>query len=227
MLSNPASGSKSEDEMSIFRDKMRKAREALAWGIGILEKDTYPTAQVKGEVFFKMEDAYTGQILAQWHKKNLIVLDAGILVARLCKDNQEPNFGINMLAVGTGATGALLSPDAPDEKQRRLNNEIERKPFASTTYRNTSGVAVSFPTNIVDFTTVFDTSEAVGPLNEMGLHSTISANPLTLNPNPNTFPTYDATVDVTNYDMLVNYLPFGVIVKPGTATLTITWRLTF
>lgn len=207
---------------------IRKAREALAWGLGLKERDSYPTVhRVKGEVFFELQDAYTGQVLAKWHKKNLIVLDSGILVARLCKDNQEPNFGINMLAMGTGATGALLSPDAPDEKQRRLNNEISRKPFSSTVYRNTDGIAVSYPTNIVDFTTVFDTSEAVGPLNEMSLISTISANPLITNPNPDTFPTYDTTVDVTNYDMLVNYLPFGVIVKSGTATLTITWRLTF
>jgi len=212
----------------MFKDKIRKAREALAWGLGLpREQDAYPTHLVRGDVFFKMEDIYTGQVIAEWEKKNLIVLDAGILVARLCKDNQEPNFGINMLAVGTGATGALLSPDAPDEKQRRLNNEIERKPFASTTFRNTSGIAVSYPTNIVDFTTIFDASEAVGPLNEMALMSTVSANPLTLNPNPNTFPTYDTTVDVTNYDMMVNYLPFAVITKPGTATLTITWRLTF
>jgi hypothetical protein len=178
-----------------------------------------------GIFIFDLKDL-DGNQLAYWEKPNLITLDAGILVARLVKDNLEPPHGINMLAVGTGATGAVLSPDSPDPKQRKLNGEIARKAFASSTFRDAGGNAVSIPTNIVDYTTTFGEGEAVGPLNEMGLLSTISNNPGTTNPNPDTFPTRDVTVDVTNYDMLLNYLPFAPISKPSAAILTLTWRIT-
>lgn len=212
--------------MPMYKDQLGKPGEAIAMGLLSLHKEDHNTAiHIQGEVFIKLEDEATGEVI-EWSKKNLIVLDAGILIARLLKDNQEPNFGINMLAVGTGATGSLLAPDAPDAKQRRLNNEIARKPFASTTFRTTEGIAVSYPTNIVDYTTVFTASEAVGPWNEMALLSTISSDPGTTNPNPQTFPAYDSTIDLTNYDIEVNYLPFGVMVKAPTAKFTIVWRLT-
>jgi hypothetical protein len=81
----------------------------------------------------------------------VITLDAGILAAILFRDPSS-RFGVYMLAVGTGATGAILSPDAPDARQRKLNAEIARKPFSSTTFRDASGNAVAIPTNIVDYT---------------------------------------------------------------------------
>jgi len=181
--------------------------------------------KIKGEVFFHLIDGESKETIEKRHVPNLIVRDAGILIARLLRDPLEPNNGINMLAVGTGATGALLSPNAPDDKQRRLNAELQRKPFSSTQFRDSGGGAVSIPTNVVDFTTTFAEAEAVGPLNEMALMSTISNSPATKNPNPNTFPTYDPTVDVTQYDQIANYLSFSVLSKPSSAILTITWRL--
>ncbi len=181
----------------------------------------------KGEVFFLMEEASTGEVLFQDHRQNVITLDASILAAMLFRDPDSRNFGANMLAVGTGATGPLLSPDAPDPKQRRLNAEIARKPWSSTVFRDGSGNAVAIPTNIVDFTCTFDEGEAVGPLNEMGIFSTESGNPLVLNLNPNIFPLRDTTVDVSSLDILMNYLSFSVLSKPATARLTITWRITF
>jgi len=195
--------------------------------MGCLYKDEFPTREVRGDVFLEMRDARTGELLHKWEKRNLIVLDAGILAARLFKDPDEPAHGLNMLAVGTGATGALLGPDAPDARQRSLNAEIERKAFSTTVFRDGSGNAVSIPTNIVDFTTTFGEAEAVGPLNEMGLLSTISDNPGTKNPNPDVFPTRDTTRDLTQYDTLVNYLTFPVVSKASTAILTLTWRLSF
>lgn len=132
-----------------------------------------------------------------------------------------------MLAVGTGATGALLNPDSPDPRQRQLNAEIARKAFATVQFRNADGTASAVPTNIVDFTTIFGSGEAVGPLNEMGLVSPVSENPLVTTPVGATFPTYSTTVDLTNFDVLVNYLSYPVISKPSTAVLTVTWRLTF
>jgi hypothetical protein len=210
------------------KDRFSQPRSGFKLGVGIRHADEMQLGlRVRGDVFFHMVDARTGEVILDRHERNIITLDAGIMAARLFKDPLEPAHGINMLAVGTGATGAVLSPDAPDSAQRKLNAEIERKTFAETLFRDAGGNAVAIPTNIVDFTTTFGEAEAVGPLNEMGLMSTISDNTGILNPNPNTYPTRDVTVDLTQYDVLINYLTFSVISKPSTAVLTITWRLTF
>lgn len=179
----------------------------------------------KGEFFFKMTDARTGEVLTEWHRPQVIVLDAGLVAAAHFKG--EMSGGVKMLAIGTGATGNLLSPDAPQNTQRKLNNEITRKAFSSTTYRTAEGVAVSYRTNIVDFTTTFGESEAVGALNEMGLLVPYSLNPATTNPINNGPTNYDASIDTEGLDLLVNYLSFSVVSKASTAVLAITWRLTF
>lgn len=216
--------------MPVVRETFRRLQTGFKLGMG-LRHDEENVLRVKGQVLFEMRDAATGELQLERVQNNVVTLDAGLLVARLMKDNQEPPHGINMLAVGTGALGALLNPDAPGREQRRLNNEIARKPFAETTFRDGNGAAVSIPTNVVDFTTIFGESEAVGPLNEMGLLSTISDNTAIHNNNPNFAgqggQPYDPTVDVTNYDLLVNFLTFGTIVKPAASILTLTWRLTF
>lgn len=178
-----------------------------------------------GEFIFLMTDGKTGEVLKHFRKKNIITRDAGIIAAALFRG--DLTGGLTMLAVGTGATGNLLSPDAPQAGQRKLNNEIERKAFASTTYRTAEGVAVSYRTNIVDFTTTFGESEAVGALNEMGLMVAASENPATKNPINNGPSDYDASIDVAGFDLLANYLTFPVISKPATAVVSITWRLTF
>lgn len=211
-----------------FKDRFNRARDAFRFGLGMVLKEVFNIPYiVKGEVFLEMRDGATGELLYTDHRKNIITLDAGILVAMLTKNPASRTLGINMLAVGTGATGALLSPNAPDNRQRKLNAEIQRKAFSSTTFRDANGNAVAYPTNIVDFTCSFGEAEAVGPINEMMLLSTISSNPNSSSPNPNTFPTRDVTVDVTNYDVGVNYLTFAVVSKPSTAVLTITWRLSY
>lgn len=207
------------------RDFIKKPSEGTEIGFH-LPHSASAKFPAQGSIIFEMTDTVTGAV-TRFEKKNVITLDAGIQAARLFKDNAEPNFGCYMLAIGTGATGALLSPDAPDPRQRKLNNEIERKGFASVTFRDILGNAVAYPTNVVDFTCVYSESEAVGPLNEMGLISPLSANPSQKTPNPNNFPTRDVTLDITQYDVLLNYLTFGVITKPSTATLSITWRLSF
>ena len=211
--------------MATIRDTVRPAHAGSHMGLHLPYSEGAKGLQ--GEFFVEMRDGGTGELLHSDHRKNVITLDASILVAMLARNPSSRNYGVYMLAVGTGATGALLSPDAPDPRQRKLNGEIARKAFSSTTFRDGSGNAVAIPTNIVDFTCTFSESEAVGPLNEMGLLSPISANPLVTNPNPNTFPTRDTTLDLTLYDILVNYLTVSVLSKPSTATLAITWRLTF
>lgn len=211
----------------MFSEQFPKPKDKMVFNLHLPFAERFSPVMKEGLVIIEMHDAQTGELIFHTEEKNVVTLDAGIQAARLFKDNQEPNFGMYMLAVGTGATGAVLSPDAPDPRQRKLNAEIARKAFASTTFRTSTGVAVAYPTHILDLTTTYAASEAVGPLNEMGLLSPISANPLVLNPNPNNFPTYDDTLDITNYDVLCNYLTFGVITKPNTATITFTWRLTF
>lgn len=203
----------------------------MSLNLGTFEEALSPGTPKSGKFIFDMRDEKTGEQLAYWEKKNLISLDAGLIAARLFKNSETPvagrHNGINMLAVGTGATGNILSPDAPQATQRRLNTEIARKAFSSSTYRTAGGVAVAYPTNIVDFTCTFGASEAVGALNEMALMRTTYLSGVPAVPIPNQLSTYDPTFDVTGYDVLINYLPFMVIGKPSTAILSLTWRLVF
>jgi hypothetical protein len=213
-----------------LRDKLSPPCEQIKVGMQLANADNcvFPFS---GSVFADLHDEKTGEFLAHFEKHNLIMLDAGILAARLFKDSQTPTAGrhngITMLGVGTGATGNILSPDAPQPTQRRLNTELARKAFSSSTYRTSGGVAVSYPTNIVDFTATFTAAEAVGPLDEMALMYTASLNPAVTNPIVNGPSGYDPTIDVTGKDVIINYVTFPVISKPSTAILSIVWRLTF
>lgn len=218
----------------LFNERMKKGSQGTKSMLKYQQEEASRFMGIaKGFFHLKMWDAESGEILTEWEKQNVLTLDAGIIAARLFKNSQDPvagvNNGLNMLAIGTGATGNILNPDAPQPEQRRLNNEIARKAFSSVQFRNSDGVAVAYPTNIVDFTTVYGESEAVGPLNEMALMHTYSQNPATKNLIPAQYSgaNYDASFDVTNYDLMTNYLTFAVISKPSTAILSITWRLTF
>lgn len=218
--------------MSIHSEKLSRPGDNLRLGLALGYGEIVRFSQVaSGKAIFEMRDVNTGNLLTYWERSNIITRDAGLLVARLFKNSQDPvpgrHNGLTMLAVGTGATGSLLSPDAPQTTQRKLNTEIARKAFVSVQYRNADGIAVAYPTNIVDFTVTFGESEAVGPLNEMGLMATYSMNPTEKNPINNGPDNYDPTIDVTGKDLLVNYLTFGVVSKPATAVVTITWRFTF
>lgn len=184
---------------------------------------------IKGDVFMELRNARTGAIEHAWKKHNVVVLDASVLLARLVKSSQEPPAGAFVLAVGSGDIGwNPLSPPAATNTQRSLYAEITRKRFASTQFIDGGGVPVSRPTNIVDFTTTFAESEAVGPLVEMGLiGGNINTNLAIKNPVTPPNGTYDSTEDLTESETLLNYLSFNVISKPPTSTFTVTWRLTF
>lgn len=210
--------------MARAHDCFSQARDLNRVGLALNEIEGGP-AMVLGEVFLKMWDPNTGEVLHDQYVKNVICLDASVLAAILFK-NSASRLGATMLAIGTGATGALLSPNAPNPAQRKLNAEIARKAWSSTVWRDASGAAVAIPTNVIDYNVTYDEGEAVGPLNEMGIMSTISQNPLVQNLNPDVYPARDLTRDLTLYDILMNYLTFGCIVKPSTARLSITWRIT-
>lgn len=211
----------------LHREKVKQLRQAMKLGANITHSDTLRVG--KGTFMLEMTDARTGEVLVSWTKDNVITKDGGVLAAMLFQDRGGVSRGLSMLAVGSGAKGSLLSPDAPHVNQRRLNAELEtgRKTFASVVYRDSEGGVSAVPTNVVDFTTSYGEAEAVGPLNEMGLLSPKSDDPTVKNPVNADWPVYDPTIDLTDKDILVNYLTFPVISKPSTAILTITWRLTF
>jgi hypothetical protein len=215
-----------------YKEQVPGPRQGMKMGLSLGGfTDALPQVPSEGSVFLRLTDSRTGEVLENWHRKNLIVRDAGILAAKLFRNSLDPSAvasnGLRMLAVGTGATGNVLSPDAPQATQRALNTEIARKAFASAVFRNAAGIAVAYPTNVVDFTTTFAENEAVGGLNEMALLAPFSSNPLVLNPLPPGPSGYDPTLDVTGKDLMVNYLPFPIVSKPALSVLTITWRLSF
>jgi hypothetical protein len=181
---------------------------------------------LRGEVFLTVREK-SGKITHEWHRKNLIVKDASIILARLLKDNQEAPHGAFVLAMGTGDAGwDPMNPPAPTVTQRSLYSELTRKTFSETRFIDAGGSPVGYPTNIVDFTTTYSESEAVGPLVEMGiLGGNISTNMSIKNPVLPPNGPYDATKDLTQYETMINYLTFPVLNKPATSTLSLTWRL--
>ena len=195
----------------------------IAFGFQLKE----PPQGVKGEVFFELK--HPNNTREAFHRNNIYTLDGGILAAMLFSASAlgVSTTGPLALAVGTGATGSLLNPDLADNRQRQLNTEVARKEFSSVVFRTTTGAISTVPTNIVDFTAVFTESEANASLNEMGLISPFDLDLTVKTPVGATFPTYDATVDMTDYDKLLNYLTFPVISKISGSVLAITWRLTF
>lgn len=207
----------------------RPLEAAPAFAVRPVCQEDFGRYYIRGDVFIEMHDGGSGSLQERWELRNLVVLDASILIARLMKNNQEPPHGIFALSVGTGDVGwNPMNPPAPTNTQRSLFSELARKTFANTQFIDASGVPTSIPTNVVDFTTTFAEAEAVGPLVEMGLlGGNINSNMSIRNPVLPPNGSYDPTVDLTTKDTLVNYLTFPVINKPPTSTLTIVWRLTF
>lgn len=205
------------------------ASESIVGGLSVRESDVYTPGRLRGEVFMNLHDVTTGKLIDSRHYENIITKDASILLARLCKDAVEPTKGIFALAVGTGDVGwNLQSPPAATSNDRTLVAEIARKQTSSSTFIDVSGNPTAIPTNIVDFSTTFSESEAVGPLVEMGL----IASPIDITPPLTAVPVtpatpYNPTIDLTNYDTLFNKKNFAVLNKNNTTTLTLVWRITF
>ena len=183
----------------------------------------------RGDVIMTLRDGGTGKVQCVRNFKNLVTADASILVARLLKNNSETGLnGALALAVGTGDSGwDPMHPPAPTRTQRALYAELTRKRFASTNFVDSLGNPSSIPTNVVDFTTTFTESEAVGPLVEMGiLGGTINSDMSIKNPvSPSNGP-YDPTVDLTQFETLCNVFNFPIQNKPSTSTMTVVWRFT-
>lgn len=220
--------------MPILREIFRHAKDrGVQFALKSLGYDEYSRERMSGEVFWTLRDSATGKE-TRGHHKNIVTLDAGILLATFMKGtgtavaNQcVPSFGIYALGVGTGdVSWDPMSPPPATVTQRSLYNELARKAVAITSFIDENGSISGVRTHIVDFTTTFTESEAVGALTEMGLlggdidTSMAVRNPV-LPPNGS----YDPTVDTSAKDILVNYVTFPAINKPPTSTLSWTWSI--
>jgi len=210
-----------------FESFPKPVDKAPAFAVRSLYKEDF-RYKIKGDVFMTLRDGKTGEIQEHRELKNLVVLDASILLCRLMKDSQEPPHGIYALAVGTGDSGWPISPPPATDTQRSLYSEICRKTFTSTQFIDGAGVPTVTPTNVIDLSTTYSESEATGPLKEMGLvggncSTNMSIRSPVLPPNG----PRDVSKNLTLYDTLINYLTFDLISKPATSTFTIIWRLTF
>lgn len=206
------------------------SESGLFIGMGFSEE----VPRYTGDIFWELRDEKTGDLIDSGVLRNIVTKDASILIARLMKspstpNTSEPSFGIFALAVGTGDVGwDPLNPPAATNTQRSLYNEIGRKQVSSASFIDANGNISSIPTNIVDFTVVFSSAEAVGALTEMGmLGGDVDPNMAVTNPILPPNGTYDPTVDVRGKDILGNYKTFSAISKPLGSTLAFTWRFTF
>jgi len=206
--------------MSIFKDALNKAKETSGrMGFGVKYEESRIKPRISGEFFITLNHK-DGRV-EKHHFKNVIVDSASLLIARLLADGQTsidptgPNHGIWVLAVGTGdPSWDKLNPPSATPTQVKLEAELARKRFANVNFVKTdgSGLPASEVTNIIDFQTVFNESEAVGPLMELGMFGGGSGSE-----NIETTP---------NSGTMVNYRTIAVINKPNTATMSIIFRIT-
>lgn len=146
-------------------------------------------------------------VIGGWDwKKNIIVLDASMLIAELCKNYDVD--GITYLALGSGnPSWDPMNPPDPTTSQNTLFVELGRRFVSDTSYVD-GGVPVSYRTNVVDFSFVFPPGIATGSLVEMGLFGGTGAS-------------------APNGGTMINYYTFPVIVKDLLDQIEYTWRLTF
>ena len=201
---------------NINKEALKKASEARGrMGFGInYEESLGKDRGIKGEFFITLNHR-DGTV--EKHYRNIIVDSASLLISRLLADGQTtldptgPAHGIWVLAVGTGnPSWDSSNPPTATAAQTLLESELARKRFANVNFVKTdgSGLPASQVTNIVDFQTVFNESEAVGPLMELAMFGG------------------DADEVVGNSGTMVNYRTIAVINKPNTATMSIIFRIT-
>lgn len=143
------------------------------------------------------------------HMKNMIVNKASLFVAKRMRPGTSWGNGITHLEVGTGfGTGTAQAPQIEVATQERLRIPLARKPITSWTYLDASGNPTGTETKTVQFTTVFESNEAIGSIVEMGLFGG------------------DATATV-NTGYMFNYKTFPVWNKQSGMQLTIVWKLQF
>ena len=192
--------------MPFFREALGKVSAALSFNAVMKEKEN--VGGLHGRLFIKAYEG--GALVYDYESPNVIVKSASVLIARLLKDNTEPNAGISYFAVGTGnPVWSLQNPPAPAVTQVMLEAELARRALDpdATHFVDSDGSSTLVATNIVDFTATFGESEAVGPIVEMALFGG------------------DATAALNSGTML-NYRTFPVLNKTASMTFTVVFRIT-
>ena len=183
-------------------------------GFGI-KQDESGFKKLKGEFFITLK--YKDGSEEKCHFPNVIVDSASLLIARLLASGQSevdptgPAHGLWVLAVGTGdITWDKTNPPLPTAAQTQLESELARKRFSNVVFVKTdgSGLPSNTVTNILDLQCIFNESEAIGGIMEMGLFGG-DADPL-----------------VANSGTMVNYRTMAIISKSNIATLSIVFRIT-
>ena len=80
-----------------FKEFLRRTLESSFGGFRL--KYDEDVQRLHGEFWIRLNDAKTGDMVHEYHGTNIIVNTASILIARLLKDNTEPDAGISYLAV--------------------------------------------------------------------------------------------------------------------------------
>jgi hypothetical protein len=150
-----------------------------------------------------------GTVIREMHVKNLIVSKASTFMAKRMRPGTSWGAGISHLEVGTGVgTGTTQAPQVESVSQTALRTPLARKAITSWTYLDTAGAATAAETNVVQITTTFLETEAIGAIVEMGLFGG------------------DSTTTLSSGYMF-NYKVFPVWNKQSGMQLTVIWKLTF
>jgi len=159
---------------------------------------------VAGEMIFP-----DGRIERRHIGHNVIVNDASLLIAQLCKGEDVP--GITHLAVGVGdPTWDKFDPPPENSDTSRLVSEVTRVQADDVYFvkEDGSGAPSESRTRIVDFLFTFTEAQANSPLVEQGLFGGTNAS-------------------LPNSGTMVNYRTHSVWNKPVGSRLSLLWRFTF
>jgi hypothetical protein len=140
---------------------------------------------------------------------NVIVQDASLLIAQLCKGEDVPGF--THLAVGVGdPTWDKFDPPPETPDVSKLVSEVVRVAADDIYFvkEDGSGAPSESRTRIVDFVFTFSEAQANAPLVEQGLFG-------------------GANASLPNSGTMVNYRTHSVWNKPVGARLSLLWRFTF
>lgn len=191
--------------MYLEKFKLGLRKQLFKIATGVKEEEFYKGPKGRLTLVAKIDD----KVVYEHIQDNIIVNTASILIARLLKDNSEPDAGISYLAVGSGNDSwDPFDPPAPTTSQTLLEDEFYRKTISKATFVDPqTGEPTTIPTNIVDYATSFSEAEAVGPIMELALFGG------------------EATSTIDTGTML-NWRTFPVLNKTNAMTLTIIFRIT-
>jgi hypothetical protein len=148
-------------------------------------------------------------VVREMHVKNLIVSKASNFMAKRMRPGASWGAGITHLEVGTGVgTGTTQAPQVESISQTALRTPLARKQITSWTYLDSVGQPTATETNVIQLTTTFLETEAIGAIVEMGLFGGDSQ-------------------DTLGTGYMFNYKVFPVWNKQSGMQLTVIWKLTF